>query len=113
MNTRKLGTSYEKIAADYLTDKGYEILEMNFRNRMGEIDIIAKDKEYYCFVEVKYRKNSSCGYALEAVTAKKQRIIRKVAMYYMMINNLNEWTPCRFDIVAIDGEEISLLQNAF
>ena len=50
MNTRKLGTSYEKIAADYLTDKGYEILEMNFRNRMGEIDIIAENEHYLAFI---------------------------------------------------------------
>lgn len=51
MNKRRIGAEYEQIAADYLTENGYQIVERNFRNRFGEIDIIAKDAEYLVFVE--------------------------------------------------------------
>ena len=57
VNKRKVGTDYEKQAAEYLKKKGLKILEQNFYCRMGEIDIIAKDREYLVFVEVKYRRN--------------------------------------------------------
>lgn len=113
MNKRQIGTDYEELAEKYLIEHGYNILQKNFRSRVGEIDIIAMDKEYYCFIEVKYRSTGSCGSALEAVTLAKQKVIRKVALYYMMINKLDEWTPCRFDVVAIDGDEITLIKNAF
>ena len=48
-----MGSRYEKEAADYLRRQGYEILVMNYRNRKGEIDIVARDGDYLCFVEVK------------------------------------------------------------
>ena len=113
MNKRQVGTQYESMAVQYLTEAGYHILERNFRCRTGEIDIIAKDGEYHCFVEVKYRANGSFGSGLQAVDVRKQRTIIRVAQYYMMQHGLDEWTPCRFDVVSIDGEEITLIQNAF
>ena len=58
MNKRQLGTVYEQKAAAYLQQQGYEIMECNFRCRMGEIDIIAREGEYLCFVEVKYQINT-------------------------------------------------------
>lgn len=113
MNKRKVGTTYEQIAAEYLKEQGYEILECNYRNRIGEIDIIGRDGEYLCFVEVKYRSDSVYGFGAEAVNLRKQKNIIRVAQFYMMKHELSEWTPCRFDVVAIDGAEISLIQNAF
>lgn len=113
MNRREVGTAYEELAAEYLTAQGYEVLERNFRCRQGEIDIVAKDHSYICFVEVKYRINEMHGAAVEAVDKKKQRIITKVAWYYLMTHGGNEWTPCRFDVLAIEGEEITLYRNAF
>ena len=74
MNKRQIGAEYEKKAVALLLEKGYEILEVNYRNRMGEIDIIAKDGKYICFIEVKFRTNSDFGSPLEAVDAKKQKI---------------------------------------
>ena len=53
VNKRQTGTSYEIKAEEYLLQKGYKILERNFRNQSGEIDIIANDREYFCFIEVK------------------------------------------------------------
>lgn len=113
MNKRAVGTAYEKLAGMYLEQQGYEILEYNFRCRMGEIDIIAKDGAYLVFVEVKYRSSSRTGSPLEAVDARKQRIISKVASYYCLMHGCGEGKPCRFDVVAINGEEYSLIKNAF
>ena len=63
MNKRELGTNYEKMACDYLESKEYKIIERNFRTYKGEIDIIASDKEYLVFVEVKFRAKNSFGYS--------------------------------------------------
>ena len=68
-----MGTAYEKMAGEYLKTQGYEILQYNFRCRMGEIDIIAKDHGYLVFIEVKYRNTAVSGSALTAVTPAKQR----------------------------------------
>lgn len=113
VNKRQTGTSYEIKAEEYLINKGYKILERNFRNRSGEIDIIAKDGEYFCFVEVKYRTTNDFGSPLEAVDYRKQNQIRKVAMYYLMKNKLSEWTPCRFDVIGFEGEKMTHIENAF
>ncbi len=113
MNKRAVGTAYEKRAGEYLVRQGYEIVAYNFRCRYGEIDIIARDGEYLVFVEVKYRKNIGSGNPLEAVNAKKQHIISRVASYFCLTNGYGENTPCRFDVVAILGDEISLIRNAF
>ncbi len=112
-NNRTVGASYEKKAAEFLKLHGYHITEYNFKCRQGEIDIIAQDGEYICFVEVKYRANPAAGEAAEAVDARKQRKILRVAEYYLMKHGMDEWTPCRFDVVAVDGERITLYKNAF
>lgn len=93
--------------------QGYEIVAYNFRCRYGEIDIIAREGEYLVFVEVKYRKNANSGNPFEAVDRKKQRVISRVASYYCLTHGYGETTPCRFDVVAILGEKIEVLKNAF
>lgn len=113
MNKRTLGTEYEKKACTYLQEQKYEILECNYRCRMGEIDIIARDGKYLVFLEVKYRGKGTCGYAASAVTKKKQQVISHVAAFYLLKNRLSDSTPCRFDVVAIDGDQITLYKNAF
>lgn len=112
-NKRQTGSSYERIAAEYLSEQGYQILQMNYRCRIGEIDIIATDASYLVFVEVKYRSDKSCGLPQEAVGPRKQRIICKVADYYRLTHGCSEVTPCRFDVIAICGDNIELIQNAF
>lgn len=111
-NKRKIGENYEKVAGEYLKSQGYEIIEYNFYTRGGEIDIIAKHKGYFVFVEVKYRKNDKKGNPLEAISMQKQRSISKCAAYYLKKHNLYD-VPVRFDVVGILGEEIQLIQNAF
>lgn len=113
MNKRAVGTAYERQAGNYLEEQGYRILEYNFRCRSGEIDIIARDGEYLVFVEVKYRRSVKSGSPLEAVDYKKQRIISRAASYYCLTHGYGETTPCRFDVAAILGEEISVIKNAF
>lgn len=73
MNRRKEGAYYENLVAEYLKTQGYEILEKNYRCRIGEIDLIAKEGETLVFVEVKYRRDDKMGNPKEAVDRKKQK----------------------------------------
>lgn len=113
MNKRELGTNYEKMACDYLESKEYKIIERNFRTYKGEIDIIASDKEYLVFVEVKFRAKNSFGYSAEAVGVHKQGIIYRVAECYLTLHTEYCNKPCRFDVIAIDNNEINHIVNAF
>lgn len=100
MNNRQTGSCYEELACGYLAGCGYKILERNFRSHYGEIDIICQDGGTIVFVEVKYRNSHEKGYPEEAVDAKKQQIIFGVSRYYLLIHNLSEDTPCRFDVIT-------------
>lgn len=112
-NKRLIGAKQEQVAAGYLKDKGYLILEYNFRCRMGEIDVIAKDENYLVFVEVKYRKDTAKGLPQEAVDLHKIQKITRTAQFYILKNCLPPDTPCRFDVVTILDQKISLTKNAF
>ena len=103
MNKREVGSRYELQAAAYLQQKGMQILEKNYRCRIGEVDLIGRDQEYLVFVEVKFRRNLSYGAPAEAVTLLKQMTIRRVAEWYLAQRGLAAETPCRFDLVGIDG----------
>lgn len=112
MNRRKVGQRHEELAAKYLEEKGYEILERNYRIRTGEIDLIARDDRYLVFVEVKYRKNLQMGDPLEAVDLRKQQQIYRTAIYYL---HQKKWenVPCRFDVIGITETQICHIRNAF
>ena len=113
-NKRKVGTLYEKLAADYLVARGVMILERNYRNRFGEIDLIGLDRDgWLIFVEVKYRKDLAAGDPAEAVNERKQEKIRKAAAFYLYARGLCPEQPCRFDVVAILGSDFRLLRDAF
>lgn len=113
-NRRAVGRKKEELAEQYLIGQGYDILEKNFYSYAGEIDIIARDGVYLVFIEVKYRKTLRQGYAAEAVTRNKQlRIYRAAACYLHRCGLPADRVPCRFDVVAIQGEEITLIKNAF
>lgn len=113
MNKRKTGTAAELRAEAYLSEKGVRIVERNFRNRHGEIDLIGYHKGYLVFFEVKYRRNSSKGVPEAAVGYYKQKQICEVASYYRYIHKVSWNMPVRYDVVAIEGEEIRWHQNAF
>jgi putative endonuclease len=113
MNKREVGSRFEQRAADFLMEHGYVILEYNFRSKMGEIDLIAKDEDYLCFIEVKFRSNLQKGFPAEAITPQKIKRIIRTAQFYMLLHKIPEDTPCRFDVVDILKDNITLIKNAF
>lgn len=113
MNKRKVGTDKEAEAAAYLEKQGIVILERNFRCGKGEIDLIGKEQEYLVFFEVKYRKNADQGHPEEAVGYAKQKKICKVADYYRYVHRLPLQTAIRYDVIAIEGDQIRWVKNAF
>lgn len=113
MSTHSLGSGYEQMAAGFLKREGYEILERNFRCRQGEIDLIAREGVYLVFVEVKYRRNGGRGAPEEAVDRRKQQRICRTAAYYMVKHQIYDTCPCRFDVVAVEGQRVRLYRDAF
>ena len=117
--TREAGDRGEAMAAEYLRENGYEILASQFRCRFGEIDIIARNREYLTFVEVKLRKSDAFGEAREFVDARKQERIRATAALWLETHE-TALQP-RFDVVEVyapDGmhtkaPEIRLIEDAF
>ena len=114
-DTRRIdyGKTGEAIAMAYLEQNGFEILETNYRTKMGEIDVIAK-KSYIKrhkpnpetrihFVEVKSRTNNKFMMGREAVTVAKQRTIRKVAEMYLLSQKLYNKIDVSFDVLEITG----------
>lgn len=112
-NKRMIGGWYEGQAARYLEGEGLRILESNYRCRTGEIDLIARDEEYFVFIEVKYRSTGKSGSALCAVGRTKQKVISKTAKHYLTVHCKTVDVPCRFDVIGIDGNEIQWIKNAF
>ena len=112
-NCREIGAEYENRAVIFLKEKGYQIIKQNFRCRQGEIDIIGYDGEYLVFFEVKYRSSDRKGSAAEAVGHAKQKRICRVADYYRAVHQCREDTPIRFDVVAVDKEQVTWIKDAF
>lgn len=114
MNKRTVGTKYEEMAAEYLKSRGYDILERNHRNPMGELDIIARKDGVTVYVEIKFRQDESCGDPLEAVDVWKRRRISRAAGWHYARNGARENAPCRFDVIGINGDgRIRHIENAF
>ncbi len=113
---QKFGEKSENLAVWYLKKNGYKIIEQNYRNRMGEIDIIAREKKTIVFVEVKSRRSIRFGNPKWAVTPKKQRKISMVALYYLKTTQQID-AKARFDVVSItsnrDEPQIEIVRNAF
>lgn len=111
----ELGKQGEDIAVQYLTDKGYEILERNWRNIHKEIDIIAKKGKELVIVEVKTRQSDEYGDPDMAVTRQKQSRLISAANAYIFQNRLDFST--RFDIISIifgeDGSVVNHIEDAF
>lgn len=113
MNKRDIGNKYENLACEFLLSNNVKVIDRNFRNRFGEIDIIGIDENsYIVFIEVKYRKNPSMGLAVESVSLKKAKQIQKIANYYIYLNSLFN-KDVRFDIVAIDDDKVTWIKDAF
>jgi putative endonuclease len=98
------GQAGEDLACAFLRERGFQVVERNFRCRTGEIDIVARDGGTVVFVEVKERTSASHGTAVEAVTAGKRARIARAARFYAARNGLLE-SSLRFDVVAIDWRD--------
>lgn len=113
INTRRIGTAHERQTETFLKEKGYRIVARNYRCRSGEIDLIARDGECLVFVEVRYRTDTGKGHPLETVDTRKQRRICKVSDVYRYHNHIGTDEPVRYDVVAVLGDELVHLENAF
>jgi putative endonuclease len=116
MEKKELGRKGEEVALRFLKKKGYRIIEKNYICKMGEMDIIAKERDTLAFIEVKTRASTEFGPPQLAVNASKQRQLSKVALNYLKEKKLED-VKARFDVVAIllgqKGEEIELIRDAF
>lgn len=99
MKNLELGSFGEQIAAKYLLQKGYLIIEKNFRNRWGEIDLIVKDNAILVFVEVKTRTSLKFGHPNEAVNFYKLRALKRSLEFYILKNQID--TAVRLDVISI------------
>ena len=118
MNKKELGRLGEDMAASYLERHGYKILERNFTNRIGEIDIIARNNNVLCFIEVKTRADDRLGRPEEAISKTKQRKISQMVLCYLKMHGIYEG-DFRFDVVAVmldeitNAKKINIIKNAF
>ncbi len=109
MTNYQTGHQAEKDAAEYLESKGYKIMQLNWKTKYCEIDIVARKKERIYFVEVKYRQTRSQGFSLEYITPKKLNQMRFAAEIW--VSN-HSWTgEYQLAAIGIDGEEITLVED--
>ncbi|MBU2488521.1 MAG: YraN family protein [Proteobacteria bacterium] len=116
LERKERGRRGEEAAASFLKKRGYQILEMNYRTRRGEIDIIALHKGVLAFVEVKTRTSAAFGSPKEAVGREKRRRISMAALEYLSRTRQTR-SRARFDVVSVldveGGPEMELIPNAF
>lgn len=108
-----IGSAAEDWALDFLRGRGLALVGRNFRCRVGEIDLIMRDGPATVFVEVRYRRDPRHGSAAETVSAHKQRRFTAAARRYLQQHPAAARAPCRFDVVAITGEQVEWLRGAF
>ena len=113
---KELGKKGEQLALRYLKKNGYRLIQTNYICKMGEMDIIAQEKDTLAFIEVKTRTSMTFGPPQLAVNPSKQVQLSKVALNFLKEKKLED-VKARFDVVAIllgpKGEEIELIKDAF
>lgn len=115
-HNKEIGKNGEELACKYLEKNDYEILERNFFTGKGEIDIIARIKNEYVFIEVKTRISKNFGQPIEAVDEHKKKNIIKASKFYIYLNSL-ENKYIRFDIIEVyinkNNSLINHIKNVF
>ena len=111
-DTHSAGQGGETRATALLTREGYTIVERNYRCNLGELDIVARDGDVLAFVEVRSRADDSHGHAAEMVTRAKQHTVSRVAECYLVDREPRD-ERMRFDVVAITGDDIALIKDAW
>lgn len=110
--TIQIGATAEERAADALLRRGYRIVERNYRCKVGELDIVAREGPTLVFVEVRSRRTGDFGSALEAVGWRKQKKVSRVAAHYIAVRR-PRFETARFDVVAITGDEVVVIKDAW
>jgi len=117
INRKAIGERGEALARKYFTDRGFNVVERNFRCRWGEIDLILRKDRVFRFVEVKFRHSLDYGLPQESVIRRKQNKIRKVTLYWLRLRRLSMDTDIHFDVLAIYEQrsriQFSYLEDAF
>jgi putative endonuclease len=104
MNARASGADFEERALGHLHREGLRLLARNFNTRFGELDLIMRDRDTLVFVEVRYRRHGAFGGSAASVgTAKRERLM-KAAQLFLQAHPELAALPCRFDVLAFDGE---------
>lgn len=115
---KEIGSLGEDIAGNYLRQIGYTVLDRNFRCKIGEIDMVGRDGDYICFIEVKTRYGSLYGNPCESVTYSKRQKIYRTSEVYIMKKKLFKFN-FRFDVIEIilntsnNIPSIRLIKDAF
>ncbi|MDX2092233.1 MAG: YraN family protein [Kofleriaceae bacterium] len=106
------GAFAEADAVAALLAADYDIVDRNWKCDVGELDVVARDGSILVFIEVRYRADAEHGHAAEMITAAKRQRVTRVARAYLALVQ-PEFTECRFDVVAITGGEIDIIQDAW
>lgn len=106
------GSRNEELAASFLVRRGYVVVERNYKTKLGELDLVARQGTTLVFVEVRSRATDQFGSALEAVGWSKQRRVSRMAKMYLAARR-PRFDECRFDVVAITGDRIELVKDAW
>lgn len=114
LTTRSRGNEFERHAERFLITQGLRLERRNYLCKLGEIDLVMRAGNTLVFVEVRYRRNRQFGGAAASVTQAKQQKLRRTAYHYLQSMGLNEaQQPCRFDLIACEGEQLNWIPNAF
>lgn len=114
LSRQQTGAGYEQQARRLLEKAGLTFVAANARFRVGEIDLIMRDRQTWVFVEVRYRRNALFGGAAASVTrSKQQKLLRAAALWLRARNSSLDTADCRFDVIAITGTQVDWLPNAF
>ncbi|QHM72525.1 YraN family protein [Mixta intestinalis] len=114
LSRQEKGAHYELMARRYLERAGLVFVAANVRYRVGELDLIMRDGRQWVFVEVRYRRDARFGGAAMSVTwRKQQKLLRSAALWLVARNASFDTADCRFDVVAITGEQLTWLPDAF
>ena len=110
--TSDVGAEAEERAVRFLSERGYWVIERNYKCEIGELDIVARHGDDLVFVEVRSRESDEHGDAVDTVGPRKQQKISRVAEVYLM-HKQPAFERCRFDVVAIDDDQISVYEDAW
>jgi len=108
---RAHGQAGESLAMNFLREQGLSFIEANVKYKFGEIDLVMKEGKKWIFVEVKYRSTKHYGGAINALTLAQTKRLKRAAEHYIQLNKID--AICRFDLIAIDADQVQWLTNVF